>query len=313
MSSAPESGWVDTSRDGPPPSEVSIDAGLVEALIASQATAFSDAAIGERFDGWDMAVFRLGDTHALRLPRTRPAVTSLATEIHGLTQLAAGWTFPHPSVVHVGGPGEGYPWPWAITSWLEGDTADGKPLAADAGAEVGAALAQVHEPAPADAPFNLEQSIPLGERGDHVEWALGIVIEREGTQGERLDGDAARELWNAARAAPERAERTWAHADCHGSNLLSDNGRFAGIIDWGKMAACDRAVDLAFLYTAMPREGVEAAIAAYRDATGVDDPGLERRARGIALAKAAAWATLEREVNVRMAWRAFAHLDVIAG
>lgn len=311
MKAAASSGWVDTSRSGPPASQVHIDARVAGALV-SGLPAFADARIGDRFDGWDMAVFRLGDSHALRLPRTEPAVTSLEVEVHGLTGPGADWTFPHPRIVHVGEPTDAFRWPWAITTWLAGDTADFHPLDADAGADVGRALAQVHASAGDDAPRNPEQSIGMAARAEQLEWALAIVEGETGPGGERLDVTAARALWSEASEAPEPAERVRSHADGHGSNLLSDAGRFAGIIDWGKMAGCDRAVDLAFLYTAMPPHGVDAAIAAYRAATGVDDEGLEARARGIALTKAAAWATLTRDANVLMAWRAFAGLGVLA-
>lgn len=311
MTSASESGWVDTSRAGPPPSEVHIDAALAARLVAGQAATFADAEIGDRFDGWDMAVFRLGDEHALRLPRTAAAVTSLAVEVRALEEIGVTWRFARPSVVHVGEPGEGYPWPWAVTTWRAGRTADLAPLPADAGAEVGAALAEVHSVPVIDAPFNLEQSIALAERGPLLEWALPIVAERAGPEGERLDLAAARDIWAEALAAPAPGAPVWSHADCHGSNLVNLDGTFGGIIDWGKMSACDRGVDLAFLTTAMPWAGVEQALATYRAATGVEDVGLEARLRGIALAKAASWATLDRKVNVVMAWRAFAGLGCL--
>ena len=311
MARASEYGWVDTSRAGPPPSEVHIDAALAAALITSHAPEFADAELGDRFDGWDMAVFRLGDGHALRLPRTAAAVTSLAVELRALQEVGARWSFARPSVVHVGKPGEGFPWPWAVTTWLAGQTADFTPLLADAGAAVGEALAEDHAAPVVDAPFNLEQSIALAERAALFEWALPIAAERAGPGGERLDLALARDVWAEALAAPPPGDPVWSHADCHGSNLVTRDGSFGGIIDWGKMSACDRAVDLAFLTTAMPWEGVEKALEAYREQMGVDDAGLEARLRGIALAKAASWATLDRPANVVMAWRAFAALGCV--
>lgn len=244
--SAP-SGWVDTSRSGPPPSEVHIDADLARSLVAAQARDLAGESLGERFDGWDMAVFRLGEHHALRLPRTEPAVTSLAVETRALQELGQGWTFPHPRIVRLGEPTEHYPWPWAITTWIDGDTADARPLDVSAGAEVGAALAQVHTPAPADARPNPEQSLGMAQRADHFAWAWGEVAGSAGPEGQRLDASAVAALWRAAMGAAEPGVRVWSHADGHGANLLTRDGAFAGIIDWGKMAPCDRAVDLGFL------------------------------------------------------------------
>lgn len=306
-----DAAWVDTSRQGPPPSQVHIDTLLAEALMREQLPHLAHHTLGQRFDGWDMAVFRVGESHALRLPRTAPAVTSLAVEVRALGEVGTAWTFPHPRIVHLGAAGCGYPWPWAVTTWLDGQTADLTPLDADAGTEVGKALAQVHQPAAPDAPFNVEQSITLAERSEQLEWALPTVAGLSGPRGERLDETAARALWADALAAPPPGAPVWSHADGHGSNVLGSQGRFAGIIDWGKMAACDRAVDLAFLYTAMPATGVSQAIASYRAITSVEDAGLEARAAGIALTKAAAWATLDRQANVVMAWRVLEGLGLL--
>jgi len=298
---------------GPPAAHPSISPALVRDLIAQQSPQFAAEEIGERFDGWDMAVFRLGARLSVRLPRVEAAVTSLASENRWTEHLGAHWDFPHPRVVAQGVPGAGFPWPWSVVTWLPGDTAAETPLAASAGAELGRALAQVHIPAPDDAPFNIEQSITLAQRADAVAADLATIASHSGPDGEWLDLDAAQDLWAQALAAPGPGAFVWSHADTHGSNLLSNAGAFAGIIDWGKMAACERAVDLAFLYTAMPADGVAAALDAYETATGVDDPGLRTRVRGIALSKCVSWATLDRPMNVVMAWRGLQGLGVTQG
>lgn len=295
---------------GPPAAHASISAAVVRKLIAQQSPQFAAEEIGERFDGWDMAVFRLGTRLSVRLPRVEAAVTSLATENRWTEYLGAHWDFPHPRVVAQGVPGAGFPWPWSVVTWLPGDTAAVTPLAASAGAELGRALAQVHIPAPDDAPFNIEQSITLAQRADAVAADLATVASHAGPDGEWLNLGAAQALWAQALASSGPGTFVWSHADTHGSNLLSNAGAFAGIIDWGKMAACERAVDLAFLYTAMPAEGVAAALDAYEVATGVDDPGLRARVRGIALSKCVSWATLDRPANVAMAWRGLTQLGV---
>ncbi|MFV0634483.1 phosphotransferase [Demequina sp.] len=309
MTDAPEHTPLDT---GPPAAHPAISVATARALVDTQMPQFADLPLGERFDGWDMAMFRLGGALAVRLPRADPAVASLAREVRCTTELAGEWTFAYPHVVTRGEPGEGYPWPWAVVTWVPGSTADLVPLFASAGPDVGQAIAQIHTPASADAWVNPEQSLTLAQRDDETMWALGRAELGSGHDGLALDAESARALWHAGLAAPEpsAAEYVWSHADLHGSNLLSDKGTFAGIIDWGKMAACDRAVDLAFLYTAMPAAGVEAALAAYREATGVDDPGLEARVQAIALQKCLLWAGLDRPLNVTMAWRGLRELGV---
>ncbi|SEJ63365.1 phosphotransferase [Demequina mangrovi] len=296
---------------GPPPAHPAISPELARALVDQQLPGLAHLEIGERFDGWDMVVYRLGEDLSLRLPRVEAAVGSLARESRLLSTVGAGWTFPHPRIVESGVGQDGYPWPWAVVSWLPGRAADAAPLDASSGAELGRAFAQVHSPAGDDAWFNPEQSITLTERAENLEWALRRLAGAEGPSAERLDLAAVGDVWDEALDAPAPRDVVWSHADPHGSNLLGVDGRFAGVIDWGKMAGCERAVDLSFLYTAMPAAGVDDAVAAYREATDCDDGGLERRMRGIAVAKCASWAVLDRPLNIAMAWRGFGELGVL--
>lgn len=297
---------------GPPPAHPAISRALARELIETQLPGLAHLEVGERFDGWDMVVYRLGPELGLRLPRVEAAVGPLARESRLLSTVGAAWTFPHPRVVASGVAQGDYPWPWAVVTWLPGTAADASPLRDDAGPEIGQAFAQVHAPAGEEAWFNPEQSISLTERSENLDWALGLLEGTTGPDGERLDVAGVRELWDEALSAPAPAEVVWSHADPHGSNLLAvDGGAFGGIIDWGKMAGCERAVDLSFLYTALGATGVDAAVRAYREASGCEDPGLEARLRGIAVAKCASWAVLDRPLNIAMAWRGFGGLGVL--
>lgn len=295
---------------GPPRAHESISPDTVRALLADQHPDLAELELGERFDGWDMAMYRLGNDLAVRLPRVEAAVASLISEMRFVPRLSGDWDFPFPHVVRSGLPGEGFPWPWAIVTWVPSTTADRVPLGAEAGPRIGRAIARIHQRADADAPFNKEQSLEFADRQADFDWAREQLAGVRGPGGERLDWGRVDELWAAALASPETGERVWSHADMHGSNVLSADGDFAGIIDWGKMAACDRAVDLGFLWTLTSRDGVEAALAEYRAVTGVEEAGLEARATGIGLAKCLSWATLDRPLNVAMAWRGLRALGV---
>ena len=215
---------------------------------------------------------------ACRAPK--PAVRFLQAEMHWVPQLSRDWDFPAPRFVAHGLPGHGYPWPWAVVTWVPGQMADAFPLNADAGVAVGRALAQVHTPAPDDAPFNVEQSIPMADRDAKVRERVAALAAAPGPGGEVMDVDAALDVWAEALAAAEHTEWVWSHADLHGANVLSHDGAFGGIVDWGSMAMCDPAVDLGFTYTLMPRAGVDAAFAEYGRLTGRDRRRLPRpRAR----------------------------------
>lgn len=288
-----------------PDDEVPLTHEVVAALLAEQHPDLAALPIGRRYRGWDMAMYRLGEDLAVRLPRRAQAVPSMRTELRWVRELGARWTFPTQQVVRVGEPGAAYPWPWAVVTWLPGVTAAEAPLDASAGADLGRALAQVHVPAAADAPHNAEQSIPLAERSTPLAAALDTVEAEAPARGVRLDRLRAERLWADALAAPVDLPRSWIHADAHPYNLLSDAGRFAGILDWADVSGGDPATDLGFLWLSLPAEGVAAALATHgaSDATAA-------RAHGTGLAMAAGWAV--RDEGTREAgWRALGALGVV--
>ena len=291
----------------PPEAHSSITVAAVRELLATQAPQFAHLPIGEKFEGWDCAMFRLGSDLGVRVPRTEHAVRFLQAETHWVPRLSGAWDFPHPHFPFLGLPGAGYPWPWAIVSWLPGDMAIDVPISAEAGRSVGLALAQVHVPAPPDAPFNIEQSIPMQARDVKVRERIVTVV---GLPGGELDAGAATELWEAALAAAPTAERVWSHGDLHGANVLSHAGEFGGIVDWGSMAACDPAVDVGFVHLLMPAAGVEGALAAYGEATGRVDGAFLARVRGVGLAKSLGVVMSERPATRAMGWRGLVALGV---
>jgi aminoglycoside phosphotransferase (APT) family kinase protein len=297
----------------PPEAHPSITEDAARELVATQAPRFAHLPLGERSEGWDCAMYRLGDDLAVRLPRTAHAVRFLLAETRWVPELGAAWEFPFPHFPYVGVPGAGFPWPWAIVSWLPGDMAVDVPLLASEGPTLGLALAQVHKFAPSEAPLNSEQSIPMREREERTLRRVALLEERGGPLGEMLDGGAAREVWAAAVAVPDppRQDWVWSHADLHGANVLSLNGKFGGIVDWGSMAACDPAVDLGFAYSLMPGPGVAAMLSAYAAGTGRVDDAFVARMRGIGLAKCVGIAMVDRPATRAMGWRGLEALGLV--
>lgn len=308
-----------------PTTHPSLTREAAEQLVAAQHPDLAELGLGERYDGWDMSTFRVGDELAVRLPRHVGAVESLEAEARWLGELSAAWTFPIPSVLRRGKPGAGYPWPWSIVTWLSGDIAANHPLDASEGPVVARALAEIHQPAPEDAPFNQNQSVAMAAREDELLPAIE-VLATAGTDHERptargpggitCDIEKLRDMWREACDAPAlehdaQPERVWCHADLHGNNVLSDSGRFAGIIDWADMASCDPAVDLGFLYSLMPREGVESAWATYGELTGRNGEALHTRARGVAIDICAVHTQWPHPDGSAMGWRGLAALGLV--
>jgi aminoglycoside phosphotransferase (APT) family kinase protein len=236
-----------TARTSEPPREVDVTVDVVRALLADQHPDFAALPIVHVEDGWDNAMFRLGDDLALRMPRRAAGGLLILTEQRWLPQLAPSLPLSTPVPVRVGEPGRGYPFGWSVVPWLEGEPSDLAPPDADQGEVLAGFLAALHRPAPADAPHNpYRGSVALADRAEAFEQRHAEAAGRG-----PLD-PALRRCWDAGLAAPIDAPRSWFHGDLHGRNVLVKDGRLAGVIDWGDMAAGDPACDLAAIWMLLP-------------------------------------------------------------
>lgn len=242
-----------------PAADFEVTPELARALLRDQHPDLAELPIELAENGWDNAVLRLGDALALRLPRRAIAAGLLRNEQTWLARVAAGLPLAAPIPLRIGGPALGYPYPWSVVPWFEGQPSDLAPPRADQGPVLAAFLRALHRPAPHDAPNNPFRGVPLAERTEAFETRLAAE-ERLG--GERLPG--LRALWNAALAAPIDLPRCWFHGDLHGRNVIVRAGRLTAVIDWGDMAAGDPACDLAAVWKLLPQiEARRAAMAAY--------------------------------------------------
>lgn len=234
---------------GTPSAEVKIDALLVSQLLAEQHPDLQNLSIQFIDAGWDNAMFRLGDHLAVRLPRREIAARLLENEQHWLPQLAKQFPLAVPTPERIGLPNPLYPWHWSIIPWLPGQTADEIQLNADHAQQFALFLKALHVKAPDNAPKNPFRGVSLVER-------VTMLNERM----QRLKALTAmvtptiRALWKQAVDAPIDVEPTWIHGDLHPRNLLVDKGGFTGVIDWGDLAAGDRATDLAALWYLFPEQ-----------------------------------------------------------
>ncbi len=107
-----------------------IDAPLVRRLLAAQFPQWAHLPVTpvER-SGMDNATFRLGSDLSVRLPRYAHWVGQVEREHRWLPRLAPRLPLPVSEPVARGEPGEGYPYPWSVYRWLEGDTATTESLA----------------------------------------------------------------------------------------------------------------------------------------------------------------------------------------
>ena len=106
------------------PDEILADETLAARLVATQFPQWRDLPVTRvRHSGTDNAIFRLGDELAARLPRIHWATAQADKEFEWLPRLAPYLPLAVPTPLCKGAPAFGYPWPWAVYAWLDGDSA----------------------------------------------------------------------------------------------------------------------------------------------------------------------------------------------
>jgi aminoglycoside phosphotransferase (APT) family kinase protein len=259
---------------GKPPAEVSVSTSHVRALLADQHPRYAQLPIALSGEGWDNFTFRLGENLAARLPRRKIAVDLIVNEQRWLPTLAHRLPVPISAPVATGQPGCGFPWPWSILPWIDGAPVDLAPLDADQGAVLADFLRVLHQPSPPDAPLNPVRGVPLSVRRERI----GHWLDRLRSSSDLIT-PAIDTAWAEALSAPVCATPVWLHGDMHAQNLLSKNGRLAGVIDWGDMCGGDPATDLGAVWGVLGHKPArETALRAY-----APSEALLSRARGWAI------------------------------
>lgn len=259
--------------------EVHVDAPLVRRLLAAQLPRWSSLPLRRVAGaGTDNAIWRLGDAMCVRLPRIASAAEQVEKLHTWLPRLAPHLPLRIPALLAMGAPGEGYPWPWSVCDWIEGETAtlarigDARRAASDLGYFVAALRAVDATGAPAPGSHNFHRGVPLATRDARTRAAIDELRDA-------LDARAALRAWESALAAPPwDAAPAWIHGDLQEGNLLARDGRLRAVIDFGGLGAGDPACDLMAAWTYLPVEVRDA----FRDVAGLDDAAWAR-GRGWAL------------------------------
>ena len=288
-----------------PEAEVRVDASLVTSLIANQVPEAAGFALGERFEGKDAIVWRLGDAWAVRLPRRQVAADRHITEVDWLPRIGASWPFRAPVPVRVGSPSTSFPWRWSVVPWVPGEPATTAPLSHVGASQLGRALAALHTNAPIQAPRHPRKSQPLAVRASRFEDRLATLARRTDGTAWRLDVDAASRILARGASVP-RPAATWAHLDLKGQHVLTFRGILAGIIDWGDAAAGDPAADIGQGLALLPTSHWDAFVAGLG---GLDMPTFAR-ARAEAIDYAAMLALSPDKADVAAGWLALESLGV---
>ncbi len=238
--------------------QLTVSAGQVRALLAQQFPKWQELPVSKVTSaGTDNAIFRIGDQFAARFPleprETDAADRRLRAEADAARELAGRTRFATPEPVAIGQPGEGYPLPWSVQTWLTGGVANGEDLR-DSGPfarDLAEFISGVRLIDTLGRTFRGK-----GRGGDlprHDEWMETCFRHSEGL----LDVPRLRRLWAALRELPREAPDAMTHGDLMPGNLLVSGGRLTGVLDVGGLGPADPALDLVgawHLFEPAPRD-----------------------------------------------------------
>ena len=238
-----------------PAAEVEITVDLIRTLLAAQFPDLAALPLTLVANGWDNTIHRLGDDLAVRMPRRQlgadlvDARAPLASRVGGSVADPDPGTRPRratlaPAIRGRGASARGSRARWQPTpSW---------PMPTDEARRLGAFLAALHQPAPADAPCNeFRRGAPIAEFVPRIETNLA-TLEAAATP-VRAGSVPARTRLNAVRGRLAELSDVeewdgpalWVHGDLHSANMIVAGGEISAILDFGDVTSGDPAVDLA--------------------------------------------------------------------
>jgi aminoglycoside phosphotransferase (APT) family kinase protein len=258
--------------------EVDTDPSLVQRLVAGRFPEWADLPIEPVFPrGTDNANYRLGADKLVRLPRRADKVEGLERELEWLPRLAPQLPLAIPGPLGRGEPAEGFPFPWAVLNWLDGENVavgeirDPQRTAVEL-AELILALREVDATgAPPGLRRGTLRELDAWVRAGTARLAAGY------------DTDGLLAAWDEALEVPPwDGPATWCHCDLDLRNIVFRDGRPSAVLDWGGAGAGDPASDAATAWKVLPAD----ARGAFWEALGSDDAEIAR-ARGWTLMQSA--------------------------
>jgi aminoglycoside phosphotransferase (APT) family kinase protein len=225
--------------------ELPVDPSTARSLVSSQFPALAGEAIspvGEM--GTVNTIYRIGATLAARFPRRAADVADqlrqLQDESSALLELAEHSPFATPRSFGIGEPGEGYPLPWTIQTWVPGEIATPRGLADSHDFAVDLS-ALIHALRRADTRGRRFAGSGRGGRlRDSDGWVERCLRESE----QLVDVATLRSLWADFRELPASSIDVMTHGDLIPANLVVADGRLVGVLDGGGFGPADPALDL---------------------------------------------------------------------
>ena len=218
---------------------------LVQRLVARQFPGWRDLPITRvRAEGTVNAIFRIGEDLAARFPLQpgEPETTrsALQREAAAARELAAGTEFPVPEPIALGEPGDGYPLPWSVQTWLPGTTASQIDVSGSSSfaRDLARFIAELRAMDVGGRAF--AGSGRGGDLRSHDDWMHMCFGRSE----HLVPVSQLRRIWQRLRELPRDKPDAMTHGDLIPGNVLVANGHLAGILDAGGFGPADPALEL---------------------------------------------------------------------
>lgn len=272
--------------------EIETSPALVRRLLRAQFPHWAELPIWRvPSAGTDNAIYRLGESMAVQLPRIYWATGQVEKEHHWLPKLAPRLPLKIPMPLAKGEPAAGYPWEWSIYQWLDGESARIELLAdpCQSAVELAEFILALQRMDNEGGPLAVEHGLrgaPLRLRDANTRRAIAEMCGL-------IDAPAAIRVWERALAVTEwDRQPVWFHGDLLPGNLLVVDGRLSAVIDFAGLGIGDPAPDLMIAWGLLSGESREV----FRKALGVDD-ATWTRGRAHALSQAAIFVPYYLQTN----------------
>jgi aminoglycoside phosphotransferase (APT) family kinase protein len=223
---------------------------LVSRLVGTQFPQWADLPVRPvDADGWDNATFRLGEHMSVRLPSSQAYAEQVDKEHRWLPILARQLPLPIPEPLAKGEPGCGFPRPWSVYRWIDGQTAATGQIAdlCQFAGDLAGFLAALYKVDPSGGPPPGTHNFFRGGTPGYYEAETRAALAA--LRG-HIDTDLAAEVWQASLAARWDGPPVWFHGDAQPGNLLLDpSGRLSAVIDFGTSGIGDPACDTTIAWT----------------------------------------------------------------
>jgi aminoglycoside phosphotransferase (APT) family kinase protein len=237
-------------------------------------------------NGWDYTVWAVGDRYAFRFPRRQIVVPGTEREIAVLPMLAPLLPVKVPAPMFVGRPTDDYPWPFFGSALLPGQEAAGldEHPRLEVALQIAGFLRTLHA-------LDLDVDLPVDVNGRadmsrRVPMTLELLNELQ-----RLalweEPASVRAFLGQARDLPPAQLTSIVHGDLHFRQVLADDGRVTGVIDWVDVCRSDPAIDLSMAWSFLPPEGRARFLDAYGPVT--EEQLVRARVLAFSLSAALAW------------------------